>query len=152
MAVTKMLQQNLLCIDFVEQILPPLKVLCNKMLEAAQPLSHCFEMCAKCMGGSATGGSGGMCVCESFIMGKTKPNKTCLNIYVWVPACKSSLLHEGACYGIGMGQNDLCILYFQCATLLKELSCVLSAVAMYKTEPIHISILARTRVFRCPNT
>lgn len=58
-----MLQQNLLCIDFVEQILPPLKVLCNKMLEAAQPLSHCFEMCAKCMGGSATGGSQWVFVC-----------------------------------------------------------------------------------------
>jgi len=68
------------------------------------------------------------CVSVSFITGKTKQNKTSLNIYVSVPHAKVVCCQRS-------GQNDLCILYFQCATLLKELSCALSAAQCTKPNP-----------------
>jgi len=69
---------------------------------------------------------------------ETKQNKTRLNIYVLVPHAKVVCCQRS-------GRNDLCILYFQCATLLKELSCALSAAEMHIEEPISIRTCTRTR-------
>lgn len=93
MPVAKMLQRNLLCIDFAEQILPHWKLCATKCSRELQPLSHCFEMWTKyvcCVLWVVCAVFAGHC----FIMGENKTEQNTLKHLCFGAACKSSLLHE----------------------------------------------------------
>jgi len=88
-----MLQRNLLCIDFVEQIYPHWKFCatkCSWLLSLLHIVSRCERHCV-----CAPMERVCVCwVCVSFIMGRNKTEQNTLKHLCFGAACKSSLLPE----------------------------------------------------------